>query len=88
MNTPTIPQMDELVHTIEAIAEAHHAHHIEAITLELGACCNVTPTYFREHFLTAAEHTLAEDAELIFVTNADVSDKHAHDVTLLEIEIT
>lgn len=83
----TIPQMDDFVHMVEDIAHIYHAHHVESITVGLGARCNITPTYFRQHFSSAAEHTLAEDAELIFVASEDTSDKHACDVTLLEIEV-
>lgn len=83
----TIPQMDEFVHIIEDIAQIYHAHHVTSVTIELGALCNISPTYFRQHFTTAAAHSMAQDAELIFINNSDETDRHATDVTLLELEV-
>jgi Zn finger protein HypA/HybF involved in hydrogenase expression len=83
----TIPQMDDFVHLVTDIATIYHAAHVETITVELGAHCCVEPAYFREEFQHSAANTLAADAEIVFITNPNPEDKHADDVTLLEIEV-
>lgn len=83
----TIPEMDEFVHLIEDIAYTYQAQHVAAITIKLGALCHISPTYFRQHFIESAEHTLAEGAELIFFTGEDETERYASDVTLVALEV-
>lgn len=83
----TIPEMDEFIDLIEDIAHIYRAQHVASVTIELGALCNISPTYFRQHFTTAAANSMAADAELIFINNSDETDRYAADVTLLELEV-
>lgn len=84
----TTPMMDEFINVVEQIAAANHAHHIDVVTVELGAKCNVTPFYFREQFCEASRNTILEGAELHFIMGTDEADKHAEDVVLWGLELT
>lgn len=84
----TAPEMINFVHAVETIATANRAHHVDVITVELGATCFVSPYYFYMLFQDAAHNTILEDAQLEFIESDDVYSTTADDVVLCGLEIS
>lgn len=79
--------MKGLMKQILAVAEAHRAKQVESVGVVLGALSNITPEHFNEHFVEAAEGTLAEGARLDITCGTDLTDPHAQDIVITGVEV-
>ena len=71
-----------LMNQIKAIARRHGAERVTAIRLKLGPLAHIEPDHLREHFVQAAQGTVAEAARL----DIDTTDEW-HELTLESIDI-
>ena len=79
--------MDDLIHKIEAVAQAEGAERVVRIRVTLGVLSHFTPERFQEHFEGAAHGTVAEGAEVAAELSGEPTDSAAQSVVLEEIEI-
>jgi hydrogenase nickel incorporation protein HypA/HybF len=81
--------MQNLIQTLEAIAQEQNATRVLAVKVRLGALSHLSAEHFSEHFAIASQHTLIEGARLDIDTSDDLSDPMAQDIFLesLEVEI-
>ncbi len=77
----------DLVHKLEALAEAEGGQRVLRIRVRLGALSHFTPDHFREHFEAAAAGTLAEGAEVEAELTSDPTAPGAQDVLLETVEL-
>ena len=79
--------VSQLVRKVEAIAQEHHAPKVVAVSVRLGALSSISADHLREHFVHAAQGTLAEGARLDVEALADTGDPLAQEVFLVSIEM-
>lgn len=77
----------DLMDKIKTIAHDHEAEEITEVTVRLGALSHISAGHFREHFEHAARGTLAEQARLNVVEDADMSAPHAQDILLESVDL-
>ena len=79
--------MTDLMRKVDAILREHQAKKVLKIKVRLGALSHFSPEHFREHFEIAARQTSAEHASLEIELAGDVTDPHAQDVLLENVEL-
>lgn len=79
--------MRDLMARLLEIATARGARRVVTVTVRLGALSHMSPAHFREHFVQAAQGTVAEDAELETIADTDIRAPDAADVILETVEI-
>ncbi len=75
-----------LIKKITSLAQEHGAHRAVAVNVALGALSNISPEHFREHFVTAAAGTVAEDALINIHVESDIMDANAQHIMLESVE--
>ncbi|MDC4206029.1 MAG: hydrogenase maturation nickel metallochaperone HypA [Candidatus Manganitrophus sp.] len=76
-----------LIRQIESIAHPPPVRKVVGVTLRIGPLCATDPDHLRDHFLLAAQGTIAEGAELNVETIDDPADPNAASVVLRSIEV-
>ena len=79
--------MADLLHKIETVANAQQASKVIGVRVTLGALSHLSPDHLREHFVQAAQGTLAENARLDINAHTDINDPLAQDIRLDSIEV-
>jgi hydrogenase nickel incorporation protein HypA/HybF len=79
--------IQNLVQTIQAIAQEQNATKVIAVKVRLGALSHLSPEYFSDHFAIAAQNTFLKRAQLDIETSDDVSDPMAQDIFLESVEV-
>ncbi len=79
--------MADLMHKIEAIAHEQRASRVIGVKVKLGALCHISADHFRDHFLQAANGTVANGARLDIEVLCDVNDPQAQEILLDSLEI-
>lgn len=77
----------DLIHRIEAIAEAEGARRVVAVSVWLGALSHMSEDHFIEHFDAAAAGTIADGARLDIAVSTDPHHAHAQDLRLEAVEV-
>jgi hydrogenase nickel incorporation protein HypA/HybF len=75
----------DILSTVESVAEANNADHVEVIRIEIGALSHVTPDGFSGHFDLVSRGTVADGARLDITKSEDVDAPDALDVRLVSI---
>lgn len=75
----------DILSTVESVAEANNADHIEVIRIEIGALSHVTPDGFSGHFDLVSRGTVADGARLDITKSEDLDAPDALDVRLVSI---
>ena len=75
----------DILSTVESVAEAYNADHIEVIRIEIGALSHVTPDGFSGHFNLVSHGTVADGACLDITKSDDLNAPGALDVRLVSI---
>jgi hydrogenase nickel incorporation protein HypA/HybF len=76
-----------LIRQIESIVHPPPVRKVVGVTLRIGPLCATNPDHLRDHFLLAAQGTIAEGAELKVETMDDPADPNAASVILRSIEV-
>jgi hydrogenase nickel incorporation protein HypA/HybF len=79
--------MRDLMSQIRKIAEAEKARRVIGVHVWLGALSHMSREHFAEHFVEAAEGSLAEGAELKITLSEDTSDPKAQEIILEDLEL-
>ena len=79
--------INDLMTKIARVACDNGATRVRAVTLQLGPLAHISPEHLREHFAEAARGTLAEHAELVVETLADIHHPQAQDIVLKRLEV-
>jgi hydrogenase nickel incorporation protein HypA/HybF len=79
--------MRDLMSQIRKIAEAEQARRILSVHVWLGALSHMSREHFAEHFVEAAEGSLAEGAELKITLSEDTRDPKAQEIILEDLEL-
>ncbi|MCL5742625.1 MAG: hydrogenase maturation nickel metallochaperone HypA [Acidobacteria bacterium] len=77
----------DLMEKIEAVARENAARKVLAVELSIGALAFIDPDHLREHFLIAAQGTIAEGAEMRISVSDDPLAADAHAIRLLSLEV-
>jgi hydrogenase nickel incorporation protein HypA/HybF len=80
--------MKGLMQQLQSIAEEHQAKQITGLRVKVGALTHFSKEHFIEHFVQAAQGTLAEGAKVEVELLDDESAPHALDIILDQCEIT
>ncbi len=80
--------MNSLFHKIEEIAVKSKAKTVTKVHVKLGALAHISPDHFREHFDEMREKSIAKNAELVIISDHDIHDPQAQDITLLSIDVS
>jgi hydrogenase nickel incorporation protein HypA/HybF len=75
----------DILSTVESVAEANNADHVEVIRIEIGALSHVTSDGFSGHFDLVSRGTVADGARLDITKSEDVDAPDALDVRLVSI---
>ncbi len=76
-----------LIRKIESIVQTQSVRKVVGVTLRIGPLCSISPDHLRDHFLLAAQGTIAEGAALEIETTDDPADPNAVSVFLRSIEV-
>ena len=76
-----------LMRKIDEVVQEQQATRATSVKVKLGEQSHITPGHFREHFIDAAEGTVAEGAELQIETISDWSDPLVHEIVLESLEV-
>jgi hydrogenase nickel incorporation protein HypA/HybF len=79
--------MSDLGRKLETIAREHHAGHIVAVHLQVGALLPISAEHLREHFAQAMRGTLAEGARLDIDMRNEVNGPRAQAIQIEAIEV-
>lgn len=79
--------VQNLVRHLEAAAHEANAESVSGVQVWLGALSQFSPAHFREHFVEAAEGTLAEDARLDILTSDDPAHPDALHVVIRSLDL-
>jgi hydrogenase nickel incorporation protein HypA/HybF len=79
--------MRDLMGQIKKIAEAEQAERVVGVHVWLGALRHMSREHFAEHFVEAAEGSLAEGAELKITLSDDTRDPKAQEIILEGLEL-
>jgi hydrogenase nickel incorporation protein HypA/HybF len=79
--------ISHLIRKIESIVPSESVRKVVGVTLRIGPLCATDPDHLRDHFLLAAQGTIAEGAELNVETTDDPADPNAASVILRSIEV-
>jgi hydrogenase nickel incorporation protein HypA/HybF len=79
--------MNNLMSQIQTIAKKEDASRVTGVKVRLGALSHMSPGHFREHFVIAADGTIAAGAELQIECCEDRQAAHAADIVLDSIEV-
>lgn len=79
--------MKGLLKQITVAAKSHRAARVASVRVALGALSNITPAHLTEHFVEAAQGTIAEGATLDITCSEDIADPHAQDIMILSVEV-
>ena len=77
----------DLIAKIEAVARENGAARITAVDVQIGALAMIGPDHLKEHFMDAAEGTIAEGAELRLTLSEDPLDPEAGSLLLKAVEV-
>ena len=77
----------DLMEKIEAVARENSARKVLAVEISIGALAFIGPEHLREHFLLAAQGTVADGAELRISVSDDPFASDAHAIRLLTVEV-
>jgi hydrogenase nickel incorporation protein HypA/HybF len=79
--------MADLIHKITTLAEAPQASKVTGVHITIGALSHVSPDHLREHFVRAAQGTVAEGSRLDIDQRTDITEPLALDIRLGSIEV-
>jgi hydrogenase nickel incorporation protein HypA/HybF len=79
--------MADLRRKLESIAREHHAAHIVAVHLQVGALAPISAEHLRDHFTQAMRGTPAEGARLDIDALNEVSDPRAQVIRIDAVEV-
>lgn len=79
--------INDLMRKIAALAAEQQAKRVVRVKVKLGALCHISADHFREHFVEAAEGTVAEHAKLEIEFNPDENHPNAQDILLDSVEV-
>lgn len=79
--------ISNLIRKIESIVSPQSVRKVVGVTLRIGPLCSMDPDHLRDHFLLAAQGTIAEGAELEIETTDDLTDPNAASIVLRSIEV-
>jgi len=79
--------ISNLIRKIELIVPSESVRKVVGVTVRIGPLCATDPDHLRDHFLLAAQGTIAEGAELKVETIDDPADPNAASVILRSIEV-
>lgn len=79
--------MNALLQKITSVAIQQKAKKVLSVSVKLGALSNISADHFREHFVEAAKHTIAEGATLDIEEAQDIYDNEAQDILVKEVEV-
>jgi len=79
--------INDLMRRIAQAAAAERAERVVGVSVRLGALSQISADHFRDHFIHAAEGSVAEGARLEIATSDDIHDPRAADVLLTGIEV-
>lgn len=79
--------MDDLVRKVLAVAEAERATSVSGIRVRLGALSHFTPEHFLEHWVDAAQGTIAEGAVVDATVDESLLGEAAQGVVLESVEV-
>lgn len=77
----------DLMRKITAVAHERNARRVVSVQIRLGALSHISASHFTEHFVEAAKGTVAEGARLVLTSVDDITDPHAQDILLENLEI-
>lgn len=79
--------MADLIQKITTLANAQQACKVTGVHLTLGALSHMSPAHLCEHFVQAAQGTVAEGARLDIDARTDITEPLALDIRLDSIEV-
>ena len=79
--------MADLIHKITTLAETQPASKVTGVHITLGALSHMSPGHLRQHFVIAAQGTVAEGTRLDIDARTDITEPLALDVRLDSIEV-
>jgi hydrogenase nickel incorporation protein HypA/HybF len=79
--------INDLMRKIDAIAREQSARRVVGVKVTLGALSHISADHFHDHFIAAANGTIAEGARLEVETLRDEYDPHAQDILLASVEV-
>ncbi len=77
----------DLLAKIEAVARENNATKVTAVDVQIGALAMIGPDHLVEHFIEAAEGTIAEGADLRVTVSEDLLDPEAGSLLLKAVEV-
>ncbi len=77
----------DLIAKIEAVARENGASKVTAVDVQIGALAMIGPDHLKEHFIEAAEGTVAEGADLRLTVSEDPLDSEAGSLLLKAVEV-
>jgi hydrogenase nickel incorporation protein HypA/HybF len=80
--------ISNLLRQIESIVPPQSIRKVVGVTLQIGPLCSTNPDHLRDHFLLAAQGTIAEGAELEIETTDDITDPDAASIVLKNLEVS
>lgn len=79
--------INDLIHKIEQVTQAHGAAHVLGVRVRLGALSHCSAEHFRAHFERASAGTVAQGAELTIEVSEDPDDPRAQDILLQSVDL-
>lgn len=77
----------DLLRKVTTIALERQATRVSGIKVKLGPLSHISPDHFREHFIHAAQGTIAEGAKLTIEVMTDAGASLSQEMLLEYIEI-
>ncbi|ETX05223.1 hydrogenase maturation nickel metallochaperone HypA/HybF [Candidatus Entotheonella palauensis] len=79
--------MANLMRQITSLADVQQVSKVTGVHITLGALSHMSPDHLREHFVHAAQGTVAEGARLDIDARTDITEPQALDIRLDSIEV-
>ncbi|MBM3748625.1 MAG: hydrogenase maturation nickel metallochaperone HypA [Acidobacteria bacterium] len=79
--------IEDLIAKVESLAREKAAHRVVAVEVSVGPLAGISGDHLREHFLIAAQGTLADGAELRVREPADPAARDPLGVFLESVEL-
>lgn len=77
----------DLLRKAEQVCREAGAARVTRLHVFLGALSHLDEAHFMEHFIDATRGTVLEGASVKITTGKDMTDPHAQDVMLLDVEV-